>query len=184
VNEYPPKSDAVSEPLFRIHIIHVVVNDIFSPTRRSNLRWMRGWYGRSGSRFGGGPGRLLSFTLRGWFGVRSSLPCPRSAGRRSRHTSHAIYLVRTVAGWRFKVGSYFNIRFLFSFRQLRYECNFLERDSLLCICDVCNRSFTPIMAFFSQIPVRMNEPRYAKKATCLYRLRISTQCLVTYHDDL
>lgn len=143
-----------SESLFRIHVhvIHVVVHVIFAPTCRSNLRWLRGWHGQSGGRFAGGPGRLLSFALRGRFCVRSSLSCPWSAGRSS--TSHAIYLVGTVAGWRFEGGSCLSIRFLFSFRQLRYKSNFLERDPLLCVCDMCNRSFIPIMAFFSQIPVR------------------------------
>ena len=75
------------------------------------------------------------------------------------HTNHAIYLVRTVAGWRSKVMSYLNIRFLVPFRQLWYECNFLECDSLLRVwdCDTCNRSFTLSalsVAFFSQRSVR------------------------------
>ena len=151
-NEYPPKPDEVSGPSFRVHIhvVHVVVHVIVSITCRSNLRGLMGWHRQSGGRFAGGPGRQPSFALRGRFcHVRGGLPCSRSACRRSRHTSHAIYLIGTVAGWRFEVGSYIDIPLLFSFRQLRYECNFLERDSLLCVCNMCNRSFTPIVAFFS-----------------------------------
>ena len=90
---------------------------------------------------------------------------PRSV-RRRRHTSHhAIYLVRTVAGWRSNLGVTSTSTFSFPFNNFGMSVTFWNAAlCCVCNCETCNRSFTPFMAFnFSQRSVRWNETRYARQ---------------------